>query len=455
MPRLRGLRDVGGLDLPEKRVLGELLAAGDAVHVLAPSGGKLAQQPLRQHRRDLPAVVRCGRSRAHRAYLLLHQLGKRCERVRANRSFQERVGTGKHDRLRIGTGERDVEFRKLAIANRERARYAGQREIDGAANTGLAIPGYETGRQRPNEDPRKQLVGGDRQMRGAVVTIQSGELYAALAAACNQLDLGAEHEQRGSQIARERGMAMPTLRRDVADLAAALQAVAVGAAPPFALVVEHAAGVEAKIAANRRDAAMAGAGDRTRRFSDRRVMAGGAIPDRELRQCHPGAQRERGVGEDDAREFAHRTEVDEHRGTIDSATQPRHQVGSSGEQLCPRLGDEQRRGLGNARRMLEIELGHAFHAHLPERPDCASAPTLARSRSLRLLAWIASSTRSGEAGSSVRRMPIASQIALVSAGGKLSSAASLASFAPNGPSGSLLSTSLTSIGGDSTIVGIR
>ena len=50
---------------------------------------------------------------------------------------------------------------------------------------------------------------------------------------------------------------------------------------------------------------------------------------------------------------------------------------------------------------------------------------------------------------------MASAIAFVSAGGNPCSAPSLASFAPKGPSGSLLSISLTSIGGDSAIVGTR
>ena len=47
-----------------------------------------------------------------------------------------------------------------------------------------------------------------------------------------------------------------------------LQAMRVGAAPPFALIVEDAARVEAEIAADRAHVAMGGAGDAVRGFSD-------------------------------------------------------------------------------------------------------------------------------------------------------------------------------------------
>jgi hypothetical protein len=78
-----------------------------------------------------------------------------------------------------------------------------------------------------------------------------------------------------------------------------------------------------------------------------------------------------------------------------------------------------------------------------------------RTRSARRRATIASSTRSGDAGNSSSRSPIASAIALVSAGRNAESDPSPASFAPNGPFGSGASTIDVSIGGDSTIVGIR
>src|SRR5438876_6718256 len=68
---------------------------------------------------------------------------------------------------------------------------------------------------------------------------------------------------------------------------------------------------------------------------------------------------------------------------------------------------------------------------------------------------IASNTRSGVTGRSLNRMPMASAIALVSAGRNAASEPSPASLAPNGPCGSLLSTMPTSMGGESWMVGTR
>src|SRR5262249_9230172 len=62
-------------------------------------------------------------------------------------------------------------------------------------------------------------------------------------------------------------------------------------------------------------------------------------------------------------------------------------------------------------------------------------------------------TRSGVNGDSLKRTPIASKIALEMAGIQAASDPSEASLAPNGPSGSTLSTILGTISGDSTADG--
>jgi hypothetical protein len=67
----------------------------------------------------------------------------------------------------------------------------------------------------------------------------------------------------------------------------------------------------------------------------------------------------------------------------------------------------------------------------------------------------AANTRSGVTGNSLKRTPMASAMALVSAGRNAASEPSPASLAPNGPCGSLLSTMPTSIGGESWMVGTR
>jgi hypothetical protein len=58
-------------------------------------------------------------------------------------------------------------------------------------------------------------------------------------------------------------------------------------------------------------------------------------------------------------------------------------------------------------------------------------------------------------GKARTRRPTASAIAFAMAGGKLCRPPSLPSLAPNGPSGSMLSTSVTAIGGDSVMPGMR
>ena len=89
----------------------------------------------------------------------------------------------------------------------------------------------------------------------------------------DEVDLGAERQQRRRQIAAEGGKAhAAALRRHVADVARGLEAVIVGRAPPFALIVEDAARVEAEIAADRAHVAMGRAGDCGRRLRHDRIV---------------------------------------------------------------------------------------------------------------------------------------------------------------------------------------
>ena len=76
------------------------------------------------------------------------------------------------------------------------------------------------------------------------------------------VDIGVEREQSWRKIARESCKAhAAALRCDVADGAGCLQAMVIGAPPPFALIVEDAARVEAEIAADGAHVAVRGAGD--------------------------------------------------------------------------------------------------------------------------------------------------------------------------------------------------
>src|SRR5208282_2188200 len=103
--------------------------------------------------------------------------------------------------------------------------------------------------------------------------------------------------------------------------------------------------------------------------------------------------------------------------------------------------------VGNTARAAESKCGHRTVHDAVFR---AAAMRRWRRRSTK-----ASMIRSGVAGSVSRSMPIAFATALTKAGGNPANAPSLASLAPKGPHGSLLSTIATSMGGDSTIVGTR
>ena len=99
-------------------------------------------------------------------------------------------------------------------------------------------------------------------MRAAVFRIKVGKRNAATAGRAGDFDLGAEHHQGRGEIAAEGGVAALALRRDVAGIAAMLEAIVVGVPPPFALIVVDAARIEAEIAADGRHGAVAGSGDR-------------------------------------------------------------------------------------------------------------------------------------------------------------------------------------------------
>src|ERR1041384_8835982 len=93
----------------------------------------------------------------------------------------------------------------------------------------------------------------------------------------------------------------------------------------------------------------------------------------------------------------------------------------------------------------QFEIGQGVHY---EFPPPLVLPLRARFSS-------AAKTRSGVTGRLLKRRPVASAMALVSAGKNAASEPSPASLAPNGPCGSMLSTMPTSIGGESWMVGTR
>src|SRR6516162_2528886 len=135
-------------------------------------------------------------------------------------------------------------------------------------------------------------------MGAAVLTIKIRKLDPpALHISAGDLDFRLKNHQSRRQIAAERGMTSLTLRRNMADSAPVFKAVIVGTTPPFALVVVDASCLQAKIAADGRDAPRRRACDGLRGFRKRAI----ALTDRwqvdELHQAHAGTNPDPGGGE--------------------------------------------------------------------------------------------------------------------------------------------------------------
>src|SRR5207344_2372226 len=140
----------------------------------------------------------------------------------------------------------------------------------------------------------------------------------------------------------------------------------------------------------------------------------------------------------------HAVHVDQNRWRDDAAADVDDEIGAAAERQRVRVISMRRNRLSERLRIDDAEFGQRVH-YWP--PPFFSA--------VRRRFSIASKTRSGVTGRSLKRMPIASAMALVSAGKNAASEPSPASLAPNGPCGSLLSTMPTSIGGESWMVGTR
>ena len=221
----------------------------------------------------------------------------------------------------------------------------------------------------------------------------------------------------------------------------------IGLAPPFALIVENAARIEREIAADRAHVAVGRAGDMGRGLRHDRIMF-----------RHIGMRGD--LGERDAAPISSPcasalmprssatplmsistggATMPRRMFTIRSVPPPMSRLsrcdGAGGDQFAKRPRPDQ------------IELRQRVHY---EPPFCFAPLPFVRARFSS-----AANTRSGVTGRSLKRRPVASAMALVSAGRNAASEPSPASLAPNGPCGSMLSTMPTSIGGESWIVGTR
>ena len=216
------------------------------------SSRELAQQPLRERRGDLAAVIGARRRRPHRADLLLHQLAE-CSRASASSTARPAV----HRCLRAATdanwcrSARRAARRCAPPSSAQRHRDTGQRKVDRAAHARLAIAATRARAAAPARARRQHFVGARasdarRRRRDTDRPAAPGARRGAdrsSTSASNAISAGARSPLNAAWQRSPCGATWHVV-------AAALQAVVVAGAPPRALVVEHAARVEAQIAAD-------------------------------------------------------------------------------------------------------------------------------------------------------------------------------------------------------------
>ncbi len=209
---------------------------------------------------------------------------------------------------------------------------AGQRKVDRAANARLPIAGARVRRLLRYVHGCDDLACGKRQVSGAVIGVEIAQGHAPGAARPGDLDFCVEDQQRRREIAGERRVTVIALRRDVAGLAAVLEAVVVRPPPPFALVVEHATGVEAEISADGGDVTVRRRCNAIRRLDENRQRAPDAGIRGEPRQRDAGADHRAAVGHRDAIESGDAAKIDQRSGFAESVAQVRQQIRAAGQQ---------------------------------------------------------------------------------------------------------------------------
>src|SRR5438132_13234693 len=300
---------------------------------------------------------------------------------------------------------------------------------------------------------------GDRPILPRVTDIEALERDGAPAAGAREIDLGVECQQSRREIAAEsRETDAAALWRYVADVARGLETMIVGAAPPFALVVVEAARVEAQIAAERSHIPMRGSRDepsglRHHRIVPHHLFMGGKLGELDRRADLKRAR----IGPNGA-QLLDVVDIDEYRRGNDAAPDIDDQVGAAAQQAALGMARARFDHLIERCRPQQRKLRQRVH----QAQSASSLPGLslmfacaASALSARRRFSSAANTRSGVTGRVLNRTPMASAMALVSAGKKAASEPSPASLAPNGPCGSFLSIIPTSIGGESWIVGTR
>src|ERR1017187_5929427 len=188
-------------------------------------------------------------------------------------------------------------------------------------------------------DRHDELAGRQCEMGLAVFDIELAQRNSALALGAGNVDFGAINEQSRRQVAGESGMTALSLRGDVADVAAILQAIGVRTPAPFALIVINAAGIETQIAADGRHDAMPGPGDRFGRLRERAILAGDRRVARERGDGHARADRYAASVALDLGQLVDAGKVDQLIWAADTTPHVHQQVGSARDIAAARMLD--------------------------------------------------------------------------------------------------------------------
>src|SRR5262249_14548886 len=151
------------------------------------------------------------------------------------------------------------------------------------------------------------------------------------------------------------------LRRNMTNFACRLEAMMVGGTPPFALVVEKTAGVEAEIAAYRAHVAVGGSGDEVRCLRDNGIIRAHLRMHRKLRERDRGADFKLvSIGLARA-QLVNLIDLYEHRRGDDTAPNIDHEISAAAEQPALRMPSARGDGLVQSGGANEPELGKRVH----------------------------------------------------------------------------------------------
>ena len=309
-------------------------------------------------------------------------------------------------RARVGAGDRDAQVGEPVAVARHRRGATGHRVFDRAADAHLVVARAEVA-GCSGADVQHEFAGLHRHIVDAVTgrtvlprmadeEVAHGDRARAVRA--EQVDFPVEQQHRRREIAGiGREADAFRLGRDMAHLAQfGLEAVVVGFAPPFGLVVVDAAGIQADVAADRAHVALGRPGDRAGGLGDRRIaapdfrMLGDLVQPRRRPDDEPAFVDFYGL------EIGQVVGVDQDRRRLDLPPDVDQQVGAAADHPAFGMGEPRGQRLLNRPRTDDLEIVQRVHQAALFRALKRAAFSRARN------------TLSGVIGVSAKRMPVAS-----------------------------------------------